>query len=631
VRRDRDLDAPLSDTTARARWAAWVAPFCVGMVTFLAFLPTLRNGFVSWDDDRNFLANPHYRGLGLEQLSWMWTTFHMGHYVPLTWMTLGFDFVLWGMNPKGYHFTSLLLHVANAVALYYVARRLFASTGTRHIVAGKSQTAGTKARDESTTTFAAVFAALMFAVHPLRVESVAWVTERRDVLSLLFALLCLLAYLRSTEEVHARRWYWASVVLFACALLSKATVMTLPVVLLIVNVHPLHRITTSRVSRDALRRIAVELLPFALLSAATMLVSVIALHPAGQLRLSGKVAVSAFSLCFYLWKTIVPVALSPLYEMPRVVDASGARYLASYATTLLVSVAVVARRHRWPSLAAAWIAFVALSLPMLGIIQNGPQIAADRYTYHSAPALALLAGVAVIHAMSRVRVERVGVAAAAVALILAVLTWNQCSVWRDSSSLWARVLAVEPRSAYAHSASATLLFEGNRIDEGIAESRIATELDPSLAEAHNNFGVGLARQGHYDDAIAHYRRALELKPSYDEARGNLGLALARLGDPDGAIDQFRLALADNPDNADTHVNWGNVLVRAGRFVEAMAHYQAALVIRPDDADAHLNWGVALARDSQLGAAIEHFRQALALDSSSADARLYLDRAVALNK
>ena len=361
----------MSNSPTRARWTAWVAPACVGMVTFLAYLPVLRNGFVSWDDDKNFLANPHYRGLGVEQLSWMWTTFHMGHYVPLTWMTLGFDFVLWGMNPRGYHLTSLLLHVANAVALYYVARRLFTSKATRHLVAGDIQTARARARDEGTTTFAAAFAALMFAAHPLRVESVAWATERRDVLSLLFALLCLLAYMRSTDEIHARRWYWTSVALFACALLSKATVMTLPVVLLVINVHPLHRITTNRVDRAALRRVAVELLPFALLSAATMLVSVIALHPAGQLPFSGKVAVSAFSLCFYLWKTIVPVALSPLYEMPRVVDAGGARYLASYATTLLVSAAVVAWRHRWPSLAAAWISNTASNVSTIASINNG--------------------------------------------------------------------------------------------------------------------------------------------------------------------------------------------------------------------------------------------------------------------
>jgi Tfp pilus assembly protein PilF len=608
-----------------------VAPLCVGLVTFIAFAPVLRNGFVSWDDDKNFLANPHYRGLGLDQLRWMWTTFHMGHYVPLTWMTLGLDYTLWGMNPRGYHLTSLLIHVANAVALYYLARRFLASHTARQLAVGGDAGNSEHAAPPGAVTLAAALAALLFAVHPLRVESVAWITERRDVLSLFFALLCLLAYIRSAERTGSRRWYWTSVLLFACALLSKATVVTLPAVLLIVNVYPLHRITADDHRIASLRAVAIEILPFVLLSTATMVLSVVALHPGDQLRLSSKLAVSAFSLSFYLWKTVMPTALSPLYEMPRVIDPLSARYLASYATALLVTLAVVAWRQRWPSLAAAWIAFVVLSLPMLGIIQNGPQIAADRYTYHSAPALALLAGVAVIHALQRLRVERMRVVGAVAALLLVALTWQQCGVWRDSSSLWARVLALDPHSAYAHSASATLLFHANRVDEAIEESRIATELDPTLAEAHNNYGVGLARQGRFDEAILHYQRALDLKPSYDEAEGNWGVALANLGDVDAAVEHFRMALAENPDNADTHVNWGNALVRAGRLVEAIAHYETALVIRPDDADAHLNWGVALARDSRFGPAVQHFRQALALDSSSADAKRYLDRALALNR
>lgn len=621
----------MKQATARARWAPWIAPCCVALLTYIAFAPALRNGFVSWDDEKNFLANPHYRGLGVEQLTWMWTTFHMGHYVPLTWMTLGLDYLLWGMNPPGYHLTSLLIHVGNAVALYFVARHFLASGRTRHLLDGGAGSPRPDADDEPAVSISAAFAALLFSVHPLRVESVAWATERRDVLSLLFALLCVLSYLRSAEPPVRRRWYWMSVVLFACALLSKATVVTLPAVLLIVNVRPLHRITAGNHRLAAVRRVSIDLLPFVLLSLATVVLSVVALHPGEQLPLGGKVAVSMFSLCFYLWKTIAPTALSPLYEMPRVVDPMAARYLASYATALLVTLAVVVWRHRWPALAAAWIAFLVLSLPMLGIIQNGPQIAADRYTYHSALALALLAGGVLNHAMSRARTVTLRIASVTVTLVLVVLTWKQCGVWRDSSSLWARVLAVDPNSAYAHSAAATLLFQGNHVDEGLEESRVATGLDPGLAEAHNNVGVGLSRQGHYADAVPHFRRALDLKSSYDEAHSNWGVALARLGDADAAVEQFRRALADNPDNADAHVNWGNALVRAGRFVEAIPHYEAALAIRPDDADAHLNWGVALARDSRLSGAIEHFRRALALDSSSADARRYLDRAVALNK
>src|SRR5437773_4996778 len=192
-------------------WVRWLVPLLVVLCTLAAFLPTLQNHFVNWDDDKNFLDNHHYRGLTWQQLSWMWTTFHMGHYIPLTWMTLGLDYLLSGMNPLGYHLTSLLLHAANAVVFYFVALRILT-------LALPSLADGGHALAAS-----AGFAALVFAIHPLRVESVAWVTERRDVLSGLFFLLTILVYVRSCErEARGRRWYWLSVALFACALLSKS-------------------------------------------------------------------------------------------------------------------------------------------------------------------------------------------------------------------------------------------------------------------------------------------------------------------------------------------------------------------------------------------------------------------------
>src|SRR3989454_782153 len=213
------------------RWIRWLAPSLVALVTLAAFLPTLHNQFVNWDDDVNFLDNPHYRGLGWSQLRWMWTTFHMAHYIPLTWMTLGMDYLLWGMNPVGYHLTSLLLHVTSAVVFFFLARRFLTLALPRASGRGHA------------LTVSAGFAALVFAIHPLRVESVAWATERRDVLSGLFYLLTLLTYLRACERgARGRRSYWLSVALFGCALLSKSMAVSLPVVLLILEVYPLRRL-----------------------------------------------------------------------------------------------------------------------------------------------------------------------------------------------------------------------------------------------------------------------------------------------------------------------------------------------------------------------------------------------------
>src|SRR6266567_5997616 len=277
----------------------WAIPAAVALATVAAFLPVLRNGFVVWDDARNFVENPHFRGLGLEQLRWMWTTFHMGHYVPLSWMTLGLDYELWGMNPTGYHLTSLLLHAANAVVVYFIARWVLEQTAAPQW--------GQTPFEWSLTPFApfalvAAIAALLFALHPLRVESVAWATERRDVLSGFFYFSSILAYLRSRGKDESKRGYWIAVLLFVCALLSKATSMSLPAVLLILNVYPMRRIGgAAGWTSERARRVYLDIAPFGLLAAAIAALSIVALHPPTQLGIGAKLAVSAYSLAFYLW------------------------------------------------------------------------------------------------------------------------------------------------------------------------------------------------------------------------------------------------------------------------------------------------------------------------------------------
>lgn len=599
----------------------WAIPGLVALATFLAFLPVLHNGFVAWDDDKNFLANPSYRGLGPDQLRWMWTTFHLGHYVPLSWMTLGLDYVLWGMNPFGYHLTNLLLHVVNAVLVYVLARHLL-----------RGVTPPEQRSDTIDVAASAAIAALLFALHPLRVESVAWITERRDVLSGCFSLLTVLAYLRAIERVEThRRWYAVALGSFACALLSKATSMSVPVVLLILNVYPLGRLGRPTTWTGAgARRVFVELVPFAVLAAGTALLSLVALHPPEQLTAGGKLAASAYSLAFYLWKTLVPIDLSPVYEMPQHLDPARLAFVASYAIVALLFGVLWVIRRRWPGVAAACLAFVVLVLPMLGIVQNGPQIAADRYTYLASPALAILGGAAFLWITRRMRRPWLaGSAATSVLLVLGALTWRQSRVWHDTETLWTQVLRLDDDSSIGHVGMANVLLARGEVDQAIAHATRAIALAPEYAQAHNDLGVGLAREGNLPQASEEYLRALAIEPSNDEARGNLGVVSARLGDYDHAIALFEQALAINPHNADAQVNWGNTLVRLGRPQQAIAHYQRALMIRPDHADAEHNWGVALARQGQLAEAVVHFRRALALDPAHAEARAYLERALRL--
>src|SRR3989475_3334698 len=570
-------------------WLSWLVPVVIALITCAAFLPTLQNQFVNWDDVENFLDSPHYRGLAWTHLRWMWTT-HLGHYIPLTWMTLGLDYLLWGMNPVGYHLTSLVLHAANAVVFFFVVRRIL----TRALPSPSER--------GHALAVAAGFAALVFAIHPLRVESVAWVTERRDVLSGLFYLSAILMYLRACERgARGRGWYWAAVGLFAGALLSKSMVVNVPFVLLILDVYPLRRLGgfVGWWSEPA-RRIYIEKIPFVLLAAAASAIAVMAqssVHAAAslaQLSVPGRLAVAAYGLGFYPRKMVVPVNLSPLYELPRTVDPMAPPFILSYALVLAIMAIVLALRRRVPGLPAAWVAYVVVLLPVLGFFQSGPQIAADRYTYLAGLGGAILAGAGLLSCWRTSRTSKTGTpttlpiagVATCVVVGLGALTWNQAQVWHDSEKLWTHALARDPQS--------------------------------SIAE--NNLGVVRADQSKLAEAIEHYQRALQMRPDYAEAYFNLGNALFQQGKLAEASDHYRPALAIKRDHARAHNNWGDVLARQGKLAEAGDHFQAALHIGPDHAEAHTNLGNALFQQGKLAQASDHFRQALRLKPDHAPAQ-----------
>ena len=608
---------PVAAEPASSPSRPWLAAIVVALCTFVAFLPTLANSWVTWDDDRNFLDNLRYRGLDAEHLHWMWTTFHMGHYIPLSWMTLGVDYELWGMDARGYHATNLLLHCANAVLIYFIARRILALAAPEHV-----------AQNEKRLNWAAAFAALFFAIHPLRVESVAWVTERRDELSGLFFWAATLTYLRyAVNPERERRWYWGTLGLYACAMLSKATSITLPGVLLLLNVYPLRRIggATGWWTRGA-RRVYLELLPVGVISLGAIPLTILALAPPNQLGLGAKLAVSAYSLAFYLWKTLLPIGLSPLYEMPLHVHPGEARFVISYVVVIATANVGWLDWRRWPSVTMALLGFLAVTFPLLGIVQNGPQIAADRYTYHAAPALALLAAGGGLMLLTTSVASLVRPAAIVLLAALGVLTWRQSHVWHDPTTFWTYVLSRDSESSIGETALGSLFVKERRYEEAIGHLEHATQLDPTYAEGHDNLGIAYSNVGRIDEGIAQFRTAISLAPRNHEAHNNLGIALARQGKLQEAIAEYRAALAIKPDYADAQTNWGNASLRLGDIDDAVSHYGEAARIRPDLPDAQLNWGVALAQRGRYAEAIEHFRAALAIDPNNADARMYLERA-----
>ena len=589
----------------RSRSSQWRYAGVVALVTVAAFMPTLRNEFVNWDDPVNLLRNHRYRGLGWAQLAWMFTAFHMGHYIPVTWLTFGLDYVLWGMKPAGYHLTSLLIHAATAVVFYHVAAHLMRAA------------APTRGEREPAVQVGAAVAALGFAIHPLRVESVAWATERRDVLCGLFYLVSVLAYLRGwmagrEARMIARGWYAAALAAAVLALLSKSMAVSLPFVLLILDVYPLRRLPASpaRWLRPESRGILVEKVPFFLPAAAAGIAAFVAvgqgakIYPLATIGIAARLAIVAYALAFYLWKTLLPVGLAPLYELPLPLVPWSPSFLLSGAVVASMSLAALAVRRRWPGFTAAWAAYVVILLPVSGLFQNGPQIAADRYTYLACLGWALLLGGGVMTAwqagaLSRTR--RVGAAVLLGVVILALaglgcLSWVQTSRWRESETLWRHAVEVWP-SVNGHTNLGVALSDKGRSDEAVTHYRRALEMNPRDASAQHNLGAALARQGRREEAIEHYRRALEIDPQHAAAHHNWGVALGRLGQWDEAASHFAQALRIDRYRPETHTAWGIMLGQQGRWDEATQHFASALQLAPGDALALRNLEAARARTS----------------------------------
>ena len=532
-----------------------ILPALVAALSFAAFLPALGGPFLAWDDDVNLLENTGFRGLGLTQLRYMFTTTLLGHYIPLTWVSFGVNYALGGMDPWGYHLGNLLLHAASAAIVYFIARRLLAAA-----FAGGVAEAG-DGRGDASIAVGAAFAALAWGVHPLRVESVAWITERRDVLCGVFCALAVLAYLRGVAGGGAieTRWWAASVAAFALSLLSKASSMPLPAVLVLLDVYPLRR-----PARVGWPRLLVEKAPHAALAlgaaglAAAAQWSARAVTGYAEYGVGARIAMTAYGLVFYPWKLLWPVDLSPLYELPPRVDPLAWRFLGSALALVIATAVLVAARRALPGALAAWVYSALLVLPVSGLVVHaGVQLVSDRYAYLSSLGFAVLAGGGLawlLRARARVRPAVVGAGALAAALVVAgwgAGAWRQSHLWRDSEALWRRAVAVEPDCAVCNLNLGAVLVDRapgdpGRAAEAEARFRLAIARRPDRALAYHGLGVSLALQRRYGDAEAAFLEYARREPGSAIASIDLGLLRLAQRRPGDAIPHLRRALAISP-------------------------------------------------------------------------------------
>jgi tetratricopeptide (TPR) repeat protein len=500
----------------------------------------------------------------------------------------------------GHHLTNVLLHTANVILLFLV---LGAMTGA---------------------VWRSAFVAAVFAVHPLHVESVAWVVERKDVLSGLFFMLTLWAYARHAQQSGGRRpkskiWYGLALAFFAFGLMSKPMLVTLPFVLLLLDYWPLKRWAMGD-SRSTIPPLVLEKVPFLLLAAAdcvgTILLqnqndAIVSVQHLGFFWRAGNALVAYGD---YLWQMIYPSGLAVLY--PHLGNHLPVWKIAVSALALLViSMGVVAWRRRYPCFMAGWLWYLGMLVPVIGFVQVGSQARADRYTYLPQIGLYILLtwGAAELCRSWRHQRAVLGSAAAVILAGLMAGAYVQTHYWKDSVSLWTHTLACTSKNPVAHTALGNALADQGKLSDAIEQYKQALQIKPDYAEPYNYLGVAhwniaLAGQGKLDVAVENFERALQIKPDYAEAHNNLGLALAGQGKLDKAVEHYERALQIKPVYADAHNNLALALAGQGRLDKAIEHYERALQINPGYVEAHFNWGLALARQGNVTGAKQCWRR-----------------------
>lgn len=638
--------------------------FAIGivLVTVVAFAPSLNNGFVNWDDPGLILDNPHIRRVGWEQVQWMFTSFHMGPYQPLAWLSLALDYSFWGLNPRGYHLTSLLWHVASAISFCVLSQRLLRmsipKSSEQPILLGACS----------------ALSALVFAVHPLRVESVVWVSERRDLLAGFFSIWTILSYMRAVREKQSGRssiaWFVTSLLLFLAALLSKATTVTLPAVLSVLDFYPMGRLRWAPKAwlQPTVRPIWLEKAPYWLLSAMAGAAAIYGQQTGGAMTslesygLIDRLVLAAIGATFYVYKTLVPIELSPLYELPVHFTPWEARFAVAGIAAPIVTILLVVIRRRWPAALTVWLSYLIMLTPVSGLAQTGSQIAADRYTYLSCLGFAiLLGGVVLKWLLNLVPNRSMQVPAAAACLVVPVLflcplTWKQSKIWHDSETLWRHALSLNSSNTGALINLGCTVGESDRLEESRELFERAIQIHPAHGDAQNNLGLLFRRLGKPELAIGHlleagrrlprsaqtacnvglllieerhlpefgyesqeaqwqaaaewFGRALALRPDLVKAINGLGIVHKRLGHNDQAVAFYSRAMQVDPDNLEAHYNLAILLSEQGDEDAAMLYYRRALAVKPGHAGSCNNLAMLLERRGRCGEAIQILREGL---------------------
>ncbi len=544
----------------------------VSLLTLAVFAPAIGNAFINWDDSVYAFANPNLQKIDTAFFKWIFFTVDpgIGNWIPLTLLTHAIDFMIWGADPRGPHLLNVIIHGANTFLVGLVAFRLVRSVQT-----------GTE-KDVRSAAGAALFTALVFGIHPLRVESVVWVSERKDLLCGLFFLLSINSYISFASTQTGRiQHYVVALVFTLLALLSKPMAVSLPFVLLIIDFYPLERFFKK--VPDTGRPLSVlsifyEKIPFFALSALASIAALLAQSSSGAVSDAGvypvatKVWMSLNGYAFYLYKTLWPTGLSTFYPHPVSINPASIEFAGSAALFILITIlcAITFKRHK--AFTAVWLYYTITLLPVIGIVKVGAHSVADRYTYLPLIAPVLLAGIffgRLFTSHSQIR-RSLGVACVAtLTLILGWLTVNQTAIWKDSVTFWSHAINLYPGASPLPYLNRALAYDdAGRGEEAIADYNAALALKPGNVEAYNNRALLKAAQGAYAEAIADYNRAIEIDPLYAIAYNNRGLAYRSIGDTEKAIEDLKRAIEIDRGMTAAYGNLAEVYAETGDMLKA---------------------------------------------------------------
>lgn len=583
------------------------------LTTLVLYNPVNRHPFVNYDDDRYVTENPHVRqGLTSATIAWALTSTEQANWHPVTWMSHALDVSLFRMNPAGHHLTSVALHILNALLLYLL---LAQATGRM---------------------WPSLFVALLFALHPIQVESVAWIAERKNVLCTLFLLLAFWAYGRYAQRPSVSR-YIAVAAAFALGLMSKPMVITLPFVLLLIDYWPLGRIAgwtqpsaAFPVQQFPARRLVFEKIPLLAMSVAGALITMSTQQAGGAVRSTEqfsfgvRVANAVYAYAMYLWKTVCPLKLAPLYPHPGASLGAGTVALSAIVLVAITALAFRFRERRY--LLAGWLFFLGTLVPVIGLVQVGDQAMADRYAYIPLIGIFVMISFAAAdlvevgtgrQAENRRSTLRYGVIAcgAVVLVLLGVTTRTQIGYWQTNVGLWSHALAVTEKNFVAEdNLGGALILEGKTAEAHPHFVR-ASEINPRDPMSQSNLGVWLFEQGQFDAAIQHYKRTIELTSDrglVSNAYAGMGSAYRMLGDRLGAREAYEQSLRTNPNQASAWLGLGILAEGDGRLDEAVRDLSRAAELQPHP-QTFVRLGDVLGRDGRRSEARDAYQQALKLD------------------